>query len=37
MFDIKYSMAHLLCRIMFKSNPKAAVKAVDGVIADTEA
>ncbi|KAL1960051.1 hypothetical protein VTO42DRAFT_223 [Malbranchea cinnamomea] len=34
MLDLKYSMQQLLCRVMFKSNPKAAMKAVDSIIND---
>ncbi|EEQ30342.1 75k gamma secalin [Microsporum canis CBS 113480] len=37
MFDLKYGMQQLLCRILAKSNPKAAMKTVDGVIRDIEA
>ncbi|KAK2855580.1 hypothetical protein FQN49_005055 [Arthroderma sp. PD_2] len=37
MFDLKYGMQQLLCRILSKSNLKAAMKTVDGVIRDIEA
>ncbi|KAI1914052.1 hypothetical protein LOZ61_002471 [Ophidiomyces ophidiicola] len=37
MFDLKYSMQQLLCRIMFRTNPKASVRMVDGIIRDIEA
>ncbi|RDW83954.1 uncharacterized protein DSM5745_04280 [Aspergillus mulundensis] len=37
MLDLKYSMQHLLARMLYKTNPKAALKAVDGMIQDTEA
>ncbi|KAL4941424.1 hypothetical protein BDV06DRAFT_212640 [Aspergillus oleicola] len=37
MLDLKYSMQHLLARMLYKSNPKAASKAVDGMIQDVEA
>jgi Cohesin loading factor len=37
MLDLKYSMQHLLARMLYKSNPKAALKAVDGMIQDVEA
>ncbi|EGD93381.1 hypothetical protein TESG_00927 [Trichophyton tonsurans CBS 112818] len=36
MFDLKYGMQQLLCRIVSKSNPRAAMKTVDGVIRDIE-
>ncbi|EFQ97286.1 hypothetical protein MGYG_00327 [Nannizzia gypsea CBS 118893] len=36
MFDLKYGMQQLLCRIVSKSNPRAAMKTVDGVIHDIE-
>ncbi|KAG0160493.1 hypothetical protein PDIDSM_8023 [Penicillium digitatum] len=37
MLDLKYSMQHLLARMLHKSNPKASLKAVDGMIQDVEA
>lgn len=37
MLDLKYSMQHLLARMLHKTNPKASLKAVDGVIQDVEA
>ena len=37
MLDLKYSMQHLLARMIHKSNPKASLKAVDGMIQDVEA
>ncbi|KAK2803864.1 hypothetical protein FQN50_006872 [Emmonsiellopsis sp. PD_5] len=37
MYDLKYCMQQLLARILYKSNPKAAMKLVDGVIRDIEA
>ncbi|OAX82030.1 hypothetical protein ACJ72_03627 [Emergomyces africanus] len=36
MYDLKYCMQQLLARILYKSNPKAAMKHVDGVIHDVE-
>ncbi|OJD16601.1 hypothetical protein AJ78_03241 [Emergomyces pasteurianus Ep9510] len=36
MYDLKYCMQQLLARILYKSNPKAAMKHVDGVIHDIE-
>ncbi|KKZ63252.1 hypothetical protein EMCG_02457 [[Emmonsia] crescens] len=36
MYDLKYCMQQLLARILYKSNPKAAMKHVDGVIRDIE-
>ncbi|OJD22220.1 hypothetical protein ACJ73_06433 [Blastomyces percursus] len=36
MYDLKYCMQQLLARILYKSNPKAAMKHVDGVIRDVE-
>ncbi|KAF2454418.1 cohesin loading factor [Lineolata rhizophorae] len=35
--DLKYSMYHLRSRIMFKSSPKAAFRALDHLIPDAEA
>ncbi|GFF73422.1 hypothetical protein IFM61392_05848 [Aspergillus lentulus] len=37
MLDLKYSMQHLLARMLHKTNPKASLKAVDGMILDVEA
>ncbi|RAH42941.1 uncharacterized protein BO95DRAFT_455411 [Aspergillus brunneoviolaceus CBS 621.78] len=37
MLDLKYSMQHLLARMLHKTNPKASMKAVDGMIQDVEA
>ncbi|KAI9832514.1 MAG: hypothetical protein M1819_004303 [Sarea resinae] len=37
MADLKYSMQHLLVRLLFKSNPRAAMRLVDSVISDAEA
>ncbi|RHZ45777.1 uncharacterized protein CDV56_103559 [Aspergillus thermomutatus] len=37
MLDLKYSMQHLLARMLHKTNPKASLKAVDGMIQDVEA
>ncbi|KAJ6042637.1 uncharacterized protein N7446_013703 [Penicillium canescens] len=37
MLDLKYSMQHLLARMIHKSNPRASLKAVDGMIQDVEA
>ncbi|PYI10828.1 hypothetical protein BO78DRAFT_403876 [Aspergillus sclerotiicarbonarius CBS 121057] len=37
MLDLKYSMQHLLARMLYKTNPKASLKAVDGMIQDVEA
>lgn len=37
MLDLKYSMQHLLARMIHKSNPIASLKAVDGMIQDVEA
>ncbi|KAJ5719632.1 hypothetical protein N7493_007210 [Penicillium malachiteum] len=36
MLDLKYSMQHLLARMLHKNNPKASLKAVDGMIQDVE-
>ncbi|KAL2389454.1 hypothetical protein RJ035_002252 [Blastomyces gilchristii] len=36
MYDLKYCMQQLLARILYKSNPRAAMKHVDGVIRDVE-
>ncbi|KAJ5734768.1 hypothetical protein N7533_013171 [Penicillium manginii] len=36
MLDLKYSMQHLLARMLYRSNPKASLKAVDGMIQDVE-
>lgn len=37
MLDLKYSMQHLLARMLHKTNPKASLKAIDGMIQDVEA
>ncbi|WEW61541.1 hypothetical protein PRK78_007031 [Emydomyces testavorans] len=37
MVDLKYSMQQLLCRILYKSNPKAAMKTIEGIIRGVEA
>lgn len=37
MLDLKYSMQMLLARMLHKTNPKASLKAVDGMIQDVEA
>ncbi|KZZ87530.1 Cohesin loading factor [Ascosphaera apis ARSEF 7405] len=37
LLDLKYTMQHLLARTLFKSNPKASLKAIDNMIAETEA
>ncbi|CAG8175824.1 unnamed protein product [Penicillium olsonii] len=37
MLDLKYSMQHLLARMLHKTNSKASLKAVDGMIQDVEA
>ena len=37
MLDLKYSMQHLLARMLHKNNPRASLKAVDGMIQDVEA
>ena len=36
-FDLKYDMQHLLARILFQKNPRAAFKFLDGVTKDAEA
>ena len=36
-FDIKYNMQHLLARMLFEKNPRAAFKFLDGVLKDVEA
>ena len=36
-FDIKYNMQHLLARILFEKNPRAAFKFLDGITQDVEA
>lgn len=35
--DLKYSMQHLMARLQFKSNPRAALKMVDKLLPDIEA
>ncbi|KAL9631973.1 MAG: hypothetical protein Q9164_005598 [Protoblastenia rupestris] len=37
LFDLKYNMQHLLARILFRSNTKAAFNFLDGNIKDVEA
>lgn len=37
LFDLKYSMQHLLGRVLFKTNPRAALKTLDNVIPEVEA
>lgn len=37
LLDLKYTMQVLLSRVMYKSNPKAATKAIDGIIEDVVA
>lgn len=37
LLDQKYDMQHFLARIMFASNPKAALRYLDGIIKDAEA
>lgn len=36
-FDLKYDMQHLLARILFQKNPRAAFKFIDGILRDAEA
>lgn len=36
-FDLKYNMQHLLSRILFSKNPRAAFKFLDGILKDAEA
>ena len=36
-FDLKYNMQHLLSRMLFKKNPRAAFKFLDGITQDVEA
>ncbi|KAI9768449.1 MAG: hypothetical protein M1840_004858 [Geoglossum simile] len=36
LLDLKYSIQHLLIRVMFKKNPKASMKALDIIIRDAE-
>ncbi|KAL9610314.1 MAG: hypothetical protein Q9167_004976 [Letrouitia subvulpina] len=35
--DLKYQMQHLLARVLYKRNPRASFKFVDGIIQDLEA
>ncbi|KAI9793368.1 MAG: hypothetical protein M1816_000260 [Peltula sp. TS41687] len=35
--DLKHSMQHLLARVVFRRNPKAAMKLIDGVLEEVEA
>lgn len=37
LLDLKYSMQHLLARVLFKTNPRAALKTLDNVIPEAEA
>jgi len=37
LLDLKYSMQHLLVRVLYKTKPKAALKSLDGIINDVEA
>lgn len=37
LFDLKYSMHHLLARVLFKTGPRAAFKSLDSLIPDVEA
>lgn len=37
LIDLKYSMQHLLAHVTFKSNPRAALKAIDHLLPDVEA
>ncbi|RFU26883.1 hypothetical protein B7463_g9443, partial [Scytalidium lignicola] len=37
LYDLKYAMQYLLTQIMFRKNPKASMKALDGHIADAQA
>lgn len=37
LLDLKYSMQHLLTRILYKTSPKAALKSLDTVISEVEA
>ena len=37
LLDLKYSMQHLLARVLFKTNSRAAFKHLDSVIAEAEA
>lgn len=37
LFDLKYNMQHLLARILFQKNHRAAFKFLDNIIKDTEA
>lgn len=35
--DLKHSMQHLLTRVVFRRNPRAAMKLLDGVLEEVEA
>ncbi len=35
--DLKYSLQELLARVLYASNPKAAIKSVDGMIEEVVA
>ncbi|EON61650.1 hypothetical protein W97_00866 [Coniosporium apollinis CBS 100218] len=37
LLGLKYSMHHLLARVLFKTNPRAALKSLDNLIPDVEA
>jgi hypothetical protein len=37
LLDLKYSMHHLLARVLFKTQPRAALKSLDSLIPDVEA
>lgn len=37
LFDLKYNMQHLLARMLFQKNPRAAFKFLGGIIKDAEA
>lgn len=36
-FDTKYNMQYVLSRVLFKQNPRASLKYLDGIIEDVEA
>lgn len=37
LLDLKYSMQHLLVRVLYSTKPKASLKSLDGIIKDVEA
>ncbi len=37
LLDLKYSMQHLLVRVLYNTKPKASLKSLDGIIKDVEA